>query len=77
MTASIGSLGTREGFFFEKRSKKLSIFGGTGVETGTDQSEQCFFASFLFTKKKILPVSQRPAIDASRDDRVSPRGRYA
>jgi len=48
----LGRSGQEKASFLKKRSKKLSIFGGTGVETGTDQSEQRFFCFFFVHKKE-------------------------
>jgi hypothetical protein len=34
------------------------LIWGTGAFTGTNPDNQSFFASFLFTKKKMLPSAQ-------------------
>jgi len=41
--------------FLKKRSKKLSEIGSRAVSPAQTQITKVFFASFLFTKKKILP----------------------
>jgi hypothetical protein len=44
-------------FFFEKKKQKTFIsFGPVAVKTARSKTNKVFFASFLFTKKKTLPL---------------------
>jgi hypothetical protein len=56
----------RKGFFFEKKKQKTFLNWAIGHETGTDQINDVFFASFLFTKKKTLPCSAGTPTAAAR-----------
>jgi len=42
--------------FLKKRNKKLFEKGSRALSPARAQINKVFFASFLFTKKKILPV---------------------